>query len=134
MAVSDVISRRAVALTVDRPNTETFDGGYGTQSFASVAGVTGTMQPLSPKELRQVPEGQNTLEWWHVWSLTETKVGDVVSNGTSPNVKIVRMEYWAEGAFWHGQGTKLLDNRMLPGGIAVGTLPTIYGTAVGTFT
>lgn len=105
MATVDVILRRAIPLTVTRPTgAETVTDGYAVKATEAVENLTGFMAPLSPRELRYMPEGQNTLEWWNVWSASELKAGDVVSDGSAPAVTLNRMEYWKEGAFWHGHG------------------------------
>ena len=67
------------------------------------------MQPLSPRELRLVPEGMNTMEWHHIWALTAVKVDDLVTDASAVVVKVVKVEYWKEAPFWHAQGVKVED-------------------------
>lgn len=116
MPVSDVILRRAIALTLERPNEAAIVDGYVTPGLGAISAVVGHMQPLSPKEMRLVPEGQTHLEWWHVWSLSELKVDDIISDAGLQAVTVMRVEFWKEGAFYHAQGTRLKDYTLLPGG------------------
>ena len=129
MPVSDVISRRAIALTLQRPNEASIVGGYVTPGLGVISGILGQMQPLSPKELRFVPEGTNTLEWWHIWSLSELKENDIVSDAGLQAVTVIRIEFWKEGTFHHAQGTRLIDYTLLPGCLgAASFLITANGT------
>jgi len=112
--VLDTIRERAVALTVTRPTTETLERGRVTRVGASVVGVTGHMQPLSPKEMRLVPEGLNQLEWWNIWTLAEVKTGDLITDGTAPSVTALQLEYWNEGPFWRVQGTVVTEDEGIP--------------------
>lgn len=99
----------AVPLTVSRPSGTTRQNGYGAKTLSSVAGVSGHMQPLSPREMRNVPEGQNELEWWHVWALQEIRPDDRITDGHAPTVVLQRVEAWKEGPFWHGFGAVVTD-------------------------
>lgn len=115
MSAADVIRRRAVALTVTRIDSETVDaGGNVAQVPAAVAGVTGHMQPLEDKELRNLPEGQLHLDWWNIWALAEIKNGDTVTDGTAPTVRVQGVKYWKEGPFWHGRGAAVTDTLGYP--------------------
>jgi len=113
--IADVVRRNAIPLTLNRPATETVDArGRVVRGNSSVAGVRGHIQPYSPRELRQLSEGERVLEWYHVWSLIELKVGDRMTDGYTPLVKAVRVEYWKEGPFWHAHATKAIDTTSLP--------------------
>lgn len=114
MPAHDVIRRHAVPLTVTRPTTQTTRYGYVTRQGVAVAGITGHMQPMSDKELRFVPEGMNTQEWWNIWSQGALQVGDQVTDGTAPTVTVVKFKYWKEGVFYHTQGTVVDDQTVLP--------------------
>ncbi len=114
MSVNDVIRRRAIPLTVNRPDAQSNQFGFVTRTSSAVVGVTGHMQPLSPKELRFVPEAMNTLEWWHIWSLTQLIEGDTITDGTTPVITVIRVERWVEGDFYHAQGALVDDQTALP--------------------
>jgi len=135
-SVIDVIRHYATDLTVLRPYAEKEVDGYVTKSTALVVppypGARGHMQTYSPKELRNVPEGQNTLEWWHVWTLFEIKEDDRITDGVVPYITVERIEFWRQGPLWHGHGVKITDARQLPGGILLGMLPKLVPVFTGT--
>ena len=112
--IADTIRDFSEPLTVLRPTTQTTRYGFTTLVDVSVANVTGHMQPLSDKELRYVPEGINTLEWWNIWSLDELKNGDKVTDGSAPIVTVSKLKAWKEGTFWHVQGVVVDDDTVLP--------------------
>lgn len=111
-AVVDVLREYAVALTVTRRTSKTTTDGHVAPNTAAVNGVTGHMQPLSPQEMRMLPEGENTVERWHVWSETLLQQGDLVSgDGGAPTVRIVSAEQWGiHGGFYHMQGVVTDDD------------------------
>lgn len=100
-------------MTITRPSVETRDFGFGAKTTAGVSDIKGHMQPLSPKELRNLPPGQSHLEWFHIWTLTEIFVDDRITDGTAATVTVQRVEHWKEGPFWHGHGVKVTDTRKL---------------------
>ena len=114
MPVSDVIKRRAIPLTITRPTSVDLQYGFATRQDVVVAGITGHMQPMSDKELRYVPEGLNTQEWWNIWSQGALQVGDQVSDGSAPTVTVQKLKFWREGLFYHTQGTVVDDQTALP--------------------
>ena len=107
--ILDTIRDFAEPLTVSRASTETIERGHVIPGRVAVVGVEGHMQPLSPKEMRLVPEGMNTMEWHHIWTLSEIKEDDLITDGSAVLVKVIRLEHWKEGPFWHGQGVKVDD-------------------------
>lgn len=107
--VLDTIREFSVPLTVNRTTQETVERGYVIPGTVVASGIEGAMQPLSPKELRMVPEGMNTMEWHNIWTLQEIKEDDLVTDGTAVVVRVMKVEYWKEAPFWHGQGVKVDD-------------------------
>lgn len=124
--MTDLLQDFMVPVTLTRPISEAVSVGFVTEIKVPILGATGHMQPLSPRELRNVPEGQNTLEWWNVWSQSEIRVKDIVTEPGKQTVVIQRVETWVEGKFWHAQGTKVTDFTDLPS-----TYVTGVGSAVG---
>ena len=112
--VLDTIRDYAEPLTVSRPDAEAETDGYVTVGSSPVAGVEGHMQPMSDKELRLVPEGMNTLEWWNIWTLQEIKERDRINDSASPVVQVQKLKHWKEGPFWHAQGVNVDDVKELP--------------------
>lgn len=116
MPVTDVILHRELPLTVSRPGTETVANGYVTTGVASITGVKAHCQPMSDRELRNVPEGQNTLEWYNIWSRYELKVKDIVTDGVIPSVVVQKVITWPwQGrTFWKASACKVTDATALP--------------------
>ncbi len=112
--VLDTIRDESVLLTVNRLTGEVVTRSRVQRVLSGVVGVLGHMQPLSPKELRLVPPGLNTLEWWHIWALSELMESDEVTDGTAPTVTVQKLESWKEGPFWHAQATKVTDTAGIP--------------------
>lgn len=50
---------------------------------------------MSPKELRNVPEGQNTLEWVNIWSVHDLQENDKIVDG-GKTFEIQRYKDWGE--------------------------------------
>ena len=129
--IQDTIRDFSEPLTLVRPVEGVIVDGYVTPVTDTIVGITGHMQPLSPKEMRLVPEGQNRLEWWHIWSLSELKVDDIITDGTAIAVTVIRLESWKEGTWWHAQGVRITDYTLLPGGIGAAII-TLTASATGT--
>jgi len=108
MALTDLIAEYAVPVTVYRPGVTTTVDGYRTRAPDTVINTEVHFQPMSPKELRNVPEGQNTLEWYVGWSEIELKVKDKIDMGGIA-VTVQRREYWPEGPFWKVQASNVTD-------------------------
>ena len=133
--ILDTIREVSGPLTVTRATTEVVDRGIVVPGSVPVAGIEGHMQPLSPRELRMVPEGMNTLEWWHVWALQPLVVDDQVTDGSAPVIRLLKIETWKEAPFWHAQGTRVDDDlvrQYLFQGVGNVTLPKLIPAATGT--
>ena len=134
MAVSDVIRRRAIPFTVVRRVRSVVINGFRSSETAPVSGITGHIQPLTPEELRNLAEGQNSLARYNVWSLSELKNTDQVSDGSAPTLILQAVEYWKEGPFYHALGSIVDDDNVLPAvitGAGDGVLPGLTGAGVG---
>ena len=136
--ILDTIREHSVPLTVSRATDEVVQRGIVIPGTTAVLGIEGHMQPLSPREMRFVPEGENTLEWHHIWALSEIIEGDFITDGSAVVVRVARVESWKEGPFWHGQGTKVVDalprnTKFVFTGVGAITLPTLIPAGVGTF-
>jgi hypothetical protein len=74
-------------------NTTT--NGYLTNTYADEVNIKAVIQPMSPKELRNVPEGQNTLDWISAWVRNSINLKDIIIyNGNEYEVQ--KKEYWNE--------------------------------------
>lgn len=102
MGVLDVIRRHQVTLTLERPGAVSIVDGFAVEGAPTQSQIQAAIQPMSPEELRNVPEGQNTLDWRNVWSQSELRVRDqVIQSGR--NFTIQRVEHWPEGGFYKAQ-------------------------------
>ncbi len=132
--ILDTIREHSGPLTVSRAESETIQRGYTVPGAIVVSGIEGHIQPLSPKELRLTPAGMNEMEWHHIWALSEIKVDDLITDGTAPAVKVLKLEHWKEAPYWHGQGVIVDDapSRIFPfQGSSAFTLPILGLVAVG---
>lgn len=107
--VLDTIRDFAEPLTVLRTDRETLERGYAVPGTTAVLGVSGHMQFMSDRELRMVPEGMNTMEWYNIWALQQIKVDDFVNDSTGVVVRVLKVKPWKEGPFWHAQGVTVED-------------------------
>jgi len=102
MSFISVIRKRSKTLPLIRSNGSTFVNRVNTPLPTTNTTISAHVQPLSDKELRNVPEGQNTMEWINIWSLSEIKPKDLIGVHTVQKVK-----YWEEGKYWKAQAVKV---------------------------
>ncbi len=102
MSVTRTIRRHSSSKTLIRLNGFTVVNRVNTPNAKTNTTIDVHVQPLSAKELRNVPEGQNTMQWVNMWSLTEIKEQDLIDVYTVQKVK-----YWPEGPFWHAQAVRV---------------------------
>ena len=109
MSINDVISENSVQVTRIRPGMSATVNGYRVSAADVVTIIEAVVQPMSAKELRNTPEGQNTLQWMNIWSEFDLKEKDKIDySGTLFTIQ--RFEYWPEGPFWHAQAVKVDDH------------------------
>lgn len=109
MSVKSVIIRRQKSVTRSRPGAVTISDGKGQKASPSVTIIQAHVQPLSPKQIRDLPPGQNAIDWRNVWSTTDDLlINDVIlSKGISYRLKSAI--FWEEGEFYSAQGSKVSD-------------------------
>lgn len=94
--------------SLKRPGSITVTNGFKTRAADTVISIEAAVQPLSAKELRNVPEGQNELEWKNIWSGSELRNKDKVEvNGIDYTIQ--KVEYWEEGGFYHAKAVKVIE-------------------------
>ena len=83
-------------------------GGTSARGYATNTDVTSTIQatiqPLSPREMRNLPRGQSTKFASNVWSETELQERDLVTNPEGTQLTLQGVEFWREGPFYHATG------------------------------
>lgn len=61
---------------------------------------------MSAEELRNVPEGQNQMEWVVIWSQSDLQVNDIVNDGT----KSYTVERFKDrGSFFRAEAVRVKD-------------------------
>jgi hypothetical protein len=64
--------------TFARPQALNLVDGYDTAGDPVEFEIRAYVQPMTDKETRDMPEGQNGEEWYNVWSLEEFKRRDMI--------------------------------------------------------
>lgn len=81
--------------------SESFDAnGYAVKTYGANRNITAVIQPMRADELRNVPEGQNSLEWIKLFSLSELKLKDIITY-RSVNYEIQKVESWIEDELYY---------------------------------
>jgi len=70
--------------------------------------IKGTLQPLSPEEIRLLPEGRRTSESYNIFSKTELKLSSI-ENKTNPDIvlingvkfEVIKVNKWTNGIIDH---------------------------------
>lgn len=108
MPAADVIKRRAKSYTMTRPGTSAIVDGIATPSADTDIDIEAVIQPMTAKELRNLPPGQNAGEWVNVWSETQMKLNDVITyNGVAFTVQ--RTTMWEDGPFYIANANHTFD-------------------------
>lgn len=108
MPIVDVIRKRAKKLPLERPGVAVRNEGYASEGPPDPLTISAHAQPLSPKEIRDLPPGQNATDWRNIWSEEEMIFSDrITSEGKKYTVK--RIEYWPEGPFYRAAAVKTED-------------------------
>lgn len=104
--ITKVIRKRAKTVTRSRPGaTTTVDGYRGTGANTDTS-IQAHIQPMTAKELRNVPEGQNTMEWVNIWSLSDLQEGDqIIDGGKTYEVQ----RYKERGDFFKAEAVRVVD-------------------------
>jgi hypothetical protein len=109
MSVKSVIIRRQKPVQRSRPGAETNVGGFIQKATPTTTTIQAHVQPLSPKEIRDLPPGQNAIDWRNVWSTTDDLlINDVITTG-GISYRLKSAIFWEEGEFYHGLGSKVSD-------------------------
>lgn len=108
MAISNVIRRHQEAVTLTRPGAETVVGGYAQEGTPGAFTIQAVVQPLQPKELRNLPPGQNATDWRNVWSLVELRIKDQITI-LGETFVLQNAVSWQQGGFYQAQGVKVSD-------------------------
>ena len=75
------------------------DDGFSSRATGEPVNIKAHIQPMGAKELRNVPEGQNTLKWIVIWSESDLPEKNIVTYG-GVDFTIQKTELWDDGGFY----------------------------------
>lgn len=101
-AMLKTIKRNARSYSLTSQGSESFVDGYVVKSTESDQTIKAHIQPMNEKELRQVPELQNTLQWIVIWSEISLPVKDKITYG-GVIFTIQKVEFWDDGPFYRAK-------------------------------
>lgn len=108
MSAVDVIRRRVQKYDLTRPGADAFVDGIGTPGAGTVTEIDAYQQPMTPKELRNLPPGQNAGEWRNVWTEYAVKLKDQIDiNGLTFTIQKVAL--WEDGIFYIANANRAED-------------------------
>ena len=73
--------------------------GIATSPKDSAVAFKGAIQPLTPRDLRHLPEGQDARDIRNIWTSTELFVNDEIDDGGEIFV-VQSVVFWREGQFF----------------------------------
>lgn len=99
MSAVDVIRRRVKPYTLTRLVVPTIVDGISTPGTPVVSTIDAYQQPMTAKELRNLPQGQNSGEWRNIWTEAFLKLTDTITIGAII-FTIQRVTLWEDGPFY----------------------------------
>lgn len=82
------------------------DDGFATESATVAADISAHIQPMGSKDLRNVPEGQNTLQWLVIWSEANIPEKAQITFG-GVIFTIQKTELWDDGPFYKAAAVRV---------------------------
>ncbi len=99
MSAVDVIRRRGRKYNLIRRGVATIVDGIATPAADVITPILAYHQPMTAKDLRNLPQGQNAGEWRNVWTEYAAKLTDKIDlNGIPYTVQ--RIALWQDGPFY----------------------------------
>lgn len=95
MPAVDVIKRNAKSYVLTRPGTDAITDGLKVPGATTDIDIEAVIQQMTPKELRNLPPGQNSGEWINIWTETLVKMRDQVTYG-GVLYTIQRVAFWED--------------------------------------
>jgi hypothetical protein len=110
MSVKSVIIRRQKPIQRSRPGVATIVDGKGHKPTPTTTTIQAHVQPLNPKQIRDLPPGQNAIDWRNVWTVepSDILINDVITTG-GISYRLKSAIFWEEGEFYQAQGSKVSD-------------------------
>lgn len=98
--VQEVVKDFAVAVSLYRPGAVQTNEGYENRAAGTTVTIQSVIQPIDPKTLARLPEGERATDWRQLWSLTQLKLNDEVTYGDIWVIE--KINDWTEaGNFWN---------------------------------
>ncbi len=102
------IRRNAKTYSLKLAGSNTFVDGYAQESATTASDIEAHIQPMGAKELRNVPEGQNTLQWIVIWSeVNIPEKAEVTYGGIIFTVQ--KVQFWDDGGFYKSSAVRVED-------------------------
>lgn len=99
MSAVNVIRRRVKKYNLTRAAVPTIVDGISTPGTPTTTEIDAYQQPMTAKELRNLPPGQNSGEWRNIWSEIQMKLTDVMDINGLP-FTVQKVVLWEEGPFY----------------------------------
>jgi len=110
MAVVEVVRVRAKPCIRERPGATVRNEGYAAKGTPVPTDIQAHIQPLSAQEIRDLPPGQNAIDWRNIWSESDLALNDRITRATGGDTFTVkRTEYWEEGQFYRAAAVIVRD-------------------------
>jgi len=108
-AMIKTIRRNAKTYSLKLAGANTYgDDGFATEAVTAASDIKAHIQPAGAKELRNLPEGQNTLQWIVIWSESNVpEKAEITYGGVAFTIQ--KVEYWDDGGFYKSMAVKATD-------------------------
>ena len=107
-AMIKTIRRNAKTYSLKLAGANTFVDGYAVEASTTPANISAVVQPMGSKELRNVPEGQNKLQWVEIWSEANIpNKAEITYGGTVFTIQ--KTKFWDDGGFYNAAAVHLED-------------------------
>lgn len=108
-AMIKTIRRNAKTYSLKLAGANSYDNdGYASEAATVASDIKAHIQPMTQKELRNVPEGQNTLQWISIWSEANIhEKATIVYGGATYTIQ--KVEFWDDGGFYKAAAVHVED-------------------------
>ncbi len=107
-AMIKTIRRNAKPYSLKIAGANTFVDGYAAEAATTPANISAHIQPMEYKDLRNVPEGQNTLQWIVLWSEADIpEKAEITYTGVVHTIQ--KTQFWDDGGFYKAKAVHLED-------------------------
>lgn len=108
MPVLDVIRRRVKKYNLTRRGIGALVDGISTPAASIIIKIKAHQQPMTAKELRNLPPGQNAGEWRNVWTENDIRITDQIDI-CGLTFTVQRVTLWEDGPFFVANANRTQD-------------------------